>query len=48
MNEKLEGPTTAVGIWMTAGIGLAAGLGEFGVALLSATLAWFVLACNVK
>jgi putative Mg2+ transporter-C (MgtC) family protein len=42
--REIEGLTTAAGIWMTAGIGLAAGLGRFGLALMSALLAWFVLA----
>ena len=45
LEEKraIEGLTTAAGIWMTAGIGLAVGLGRFGLALVSVILAWFVL-----
>ena len=42
--RQIEGLTTAAGIWLTAGIGLAVGLGRFGLALLSALIAWFVLA----
>ncbi|MGH7796691.1 MAG: MgtC/SapB family protein [Candidatus Binatia bacterium] len=42
--RQIEGLTTAAGIWMTAGIGLAIGLGRFGLALVSVALAWFVLA----
>jgi putative Mg2+ transporter-C (MgtC) family protein len=42
--RQIEGLTTAAGIWMTAGIGLAVGLGRFGLALVSVALAWFVLA----
>jgi putative Mg2+ transporter-C (MgtC) family protein len=42
--RQIEGLTTAAGIWMTAGIGLAIGLGRFGLALVSVVLAWFVLA----
>ena len=42
--RQIEGLTTAAGIWMTAGIGLAIGLGRFGLALVSVGLAWFVLA----
>lgn len=42
--REIEGLTTAAGIWVTAGIGLAVGLGRFGLALSSAVLAWFVLA----
>lgn len=44
--NKLEvhGLTTAAGIWMTAALGVAAGLGRIGIALFSAVLAWIVLA----
>lgn len=42
--RSIEGLTTAAGIWMTAGIGLAIGLGRFGLALVGVVLAWFVLA----
>jgi putative Mg2+ transporter-C (MgtC) family protein len=46
LEEKrvIEGLTTAAGIWMTAGIGLAVGLGRFGLALISVILVWVVLA----
>lgn len=46
--RSIEGLTTAAGIWMTAGIGLAIGLGRFGLALISVVLAWFVLAVVKK
>jgi len=46
--RSIEGLTTAAGIWMTAGIGLAIGLGRFGLALISVGLAWFVLAVVKK
>lgn len=42
--REIEGLTTAAGIWMTAAMGLAAGLGRFGLALISLIFAWFVLA----
>ncbi len=42
--REIEGLTTAAGIWMTAAMGLAAGLGRFGLALVSVMFAWFVLA----
>lgn len=42
--REIEGLTTAAGIWMTAAIGLAIGLGRFGLAALSVIFAWFVLA----
>lgn len=46
--REIEGLTTAAGIWMTAAIGLAAGLGRFGLALISVIFAWFVLAVVKK
>ena len=42
--REIEGLTTAAGIWMTAAMGLAVGLGRFGLALISVLFAWFVLA----
>ncbi len=42
--RKIEGLTTASGIWMTAAAGAAAGLGRVGLALLSVVLAWMILA----
>ena len=40
---NVEGLTTAAGIWLTAGIGVAVGLGAIGVALISVILAWIIL-----
>lgn len=42
--EDVQGLTTAAGIWMTAAIGVACGLGRESTALLSAALALLVLA----
>ena len=42
--RKIEGLTTASGIWMTAAAGAAAGLGRVGLALLSVVLVWVILA----
>jgi len=42
--REIQGLTTAAGIWMTAAMGVAAGLGRIGTALLSALLTWFILA----
>jgi putative Mg2+ transporter-C (MgtC) family protein len=42
--REIQGLTTAAGIWMTAAMGVAAGLGLIGMALLSALLTWFILA----
>lgn len=42
--REITGLTTAAGIWMTAAIGVAVGLGRYGTALMAALLAWFTLA----
>lgn len=42
--RQIKGLTTAAGIWMTAAIGLAAGLGRYGLAALAVVLAWAILA----
>ena len=46
LNEErdIQGLTTAAGIWMTAAIGVAIGLGEIGLALLGTILTVIVLA----
>ena len=41
--REIHGLTTAAGIWMTAAVGVAVGVGSLGLALLSAGLAWLVL-----
>ncbi|MDP6542126.1 MAG: MgtC/SapB family protein [Phycisphaerales bacterium] len=40
---RVQGMTTASGIWMTAAIGVASGLGQFTLALASTFLAFIVL-----
>jgi putative Mg2+ transporter-C (MgtC) family protein len=49
LNEEhdIQGLTTAAGVWMTAAIGVAVGLGSFDVALLSTVFALIVLALAV-
>jgi len=42
--REVQGLTTAAAVWMTASIGIAAGLGRFGVAMFSVALAWLILA----
>jgi putative Mg2+ transporter-C (MgtC) family protein len=44
-SQKLEihGLTTAAGIWLTAAVGVAVGLGRIGIAIFSVILAWIVL-----
>lgn len=46
LNEErdIQGLTTAAGVWMTAAIGVAVGLGALGLAVLSTILALVVLA----
>lgn len=42
--QQIKGLTTAADIWLTAAIGVAAGMGRVGLALMATTLAWIVLA----
>lgn len=42
-SREIRGLTTAAGIWVTAAVGVAAGLGYEGVAALAVGLAWGVL-----
>jgi putative Mg2+ transporter-C (MgtC) family protein len=46
--HQIKGLTTAAGIWMTAAIGVAIGLGQLGTALIGTAFAWFVLAVLIK
>lgn len=39
---RVEGLTTAAGVWMTAAIGMAAGIGQEILALITTGLAWLV------
>jgi putative Mg2+ transporter-C (MgtC) family protein len=41
--REVEGLTTAAGIWVTAAIGLAVGLGRLGLALVSTIFTWITL-----
>jgi putative Mg2+ transporter-C (MgtC) family protein len=41
--RAVEGLTTAAGIWMTAALGVAVGLGRFGLAVMATLLAWMTL-----
>jgi putative Mg2+ transporter-C (MgtC) family protein len=40
----IKGLTTAAGVWLTAAVGVAAGMGLEATAVLSAVFAWVVLA----
>jgi len=41
--RDIQGLTTAAGIWMTAALGVAAGLGRWGAAALGAVMMWVIL-----
>jgi putative Mg2+ transporter-C (MgtC) family protein len=41
--REIQGLTTAAGIWLTAALGVAVGLGCLGVALIGTLLAWLIL-----
>lgn len=41
--REIKGLTTAAGLWMTAALGIAAGLGEIGVAIIGTILTVIVL-----
>lgn len=41
--REIEGLTTAAGVWMTAAVGIAAGLGRLGLAFVSTVLTWITL-----
>lgn len=42
-DREIQGLTTAAGIWLTAAVGLAAGLGRLGLAAIGVALAWVIL-----
>lgn len=46
--KRIRGLTTAAGIWMTAALGVAIGLGELGTAVIGAGFAWIVLAVLIR
>ena len=46
--EAVEGLTTAAGIWLTAAVGIAVGLGRAGLAVLGMILAWITLSLMGK
>src|SRR5688572_19109269 len=47
-SHQIKGLTTAAGIWMTAALGIAIGVGQLGTAAIGTALAWFVLAVLIK
>ena len=47
-SHQIKGLTTAAGIWITAALGVAIGLGQLGTAAMATAFAWFVLAVLIK
>jgi putative Mg2+ transporter-C (MgtC) family protein len=47
-NRRIQGLTTAAGIWMTAAVGVTIGLGQLGTAAIGTLIAWIVLALLIK
>ena len=47
-SRRIQGLTTAAGIWMTAALGVAIGLGQLGTAAFGTIFAWVVLALLIK
>jgi putative Mg2+ transporter-C (MgtC) family protein len=43
-SREISGLTTAAGIWLTAAVGVAVGLGHWGMAALGAVVTWLILA----
>ena len=43
-DREIQGLTTAAGVWMTAAVGMTAGMGRFGLAVMSVAFAWVILA----
>lgn len=46
--RRIQGLTTAAGVWMTAAVGVAIGVGQLGTAAIATAFAWFVLAILIK
>jgi len=46
--RRIRGLTTAAGIWMTAALGVAIGLGALGTAAVGVLFAWVVLAILIR
>ena len=43
-DREVQGLTTAAGVWLTAAVGMTAGMGRFGLAVMSVVFAWVILA----
>lgn len=47
-SSQIKGLTTAAGIWMTAALGVAIGLGHLGMAAIATLFAWLVLSVLIR
>jgi putative Mg2+ transporter-C (MgtC) family protein len=46
--REIQGLTTAAGIWMTAALGVAVGLGGLGIAIVATVLTWMILSVLLR
>ena len=46
--RRIRGLTTAAGIWLTAALGVAIGMGHLGTAVVGVFFAWIVLAFLIR
>ena len=46
--QRIKGLTTAAGVWMTAAVAVAIGLGQLATAAIGVVLAWIVLAALMR
>ena len=47
-SRDIQGLTTAAGIWMTAAVGVAVGLGGLGIAIVATVLTWMILSALIR
>jgi len=47
-SRDIQGLTTAAGIWMTAAVGVAVGLGGLGIAIVATVLTWMILSVLIR
>jgi putative Mg2+ transporter-C (MgtC) family protein len=47
-SREIEGLTTAAGIWMTAAVGIAVGVGGLGIAIVASILMWMILSVLLR
>ena len=47
-SRDIQGLTTAAGIWMTAAVGVAVGIGGLGIAIVATVLTWMILSALIR